>query len=165
MIHGFKEWLRQEEIIENYRTSRFLGKKVLIQPFIEDKSKSVALQNLVGPSGRPLGETMYVLHNYWRVIAIGEITKNISVGDIVSIEDSMLIPPINDIKHPVGNSPDNPKRLIYGNPLDRIFPFRFQDDKFEVIIEPGKRTEEMLHYLPEDLIVLVWNKEELLTKN
>ena len=161
-MRGFKEWLNENEQVEKYSNTRFLGKKVLLEPFIEDQSQSEGLRELVSSDGSSLGKTMYVLHNYWKVVAIGEDgVRQLEVGDIVSIMDSMLVPPLMDMKHPVGNSPDNPHRVTYGNPLDRLVPYRFQDDKFNAVIEPGKRTEAMLHYLPEDLVDLIWDKTDL----
>ena len=162
-MKDFKTWIQDSTLIDLFCTTTFMNKKVLLEPFIEDKSNSAALAHLTTSDGRPLGETVYELHNYWKVIAKGHsVDFPVNVGDIVSIEDNMLIPPMIDAKHPVGNNPDNPHRVVMGNPLDRLFPFRFQEDKFDGIGSPGERTKYMLHYIPQELVTIVWDKKQLL---
>lgn len=156
-------WVEDTAIVDEYSHTTFLHKKLLIYPYIEDKSTSVGLAHLTTPEGKSLGEQVYELYNLWKVIAIGaSVDIPVKVGDIVSLDDNMLIPPMVDAKHPVGNSPDNPHRVIYGNPLDRLFPFRFNEDKLGKLTSAGERTKYMLHLLPQELITVVWDKRDIL---
>lgn len=159
-----KKWIEDESIIEEFKGEVFLNKKILAYPYIEDKSTSVGLSHLTTPDGKSLGKQVYELHNLWKVIAVGyAVDSPIKVGDIVSLEDSMLIPPMIDAKHPVGNNPENPHRMVYGNPLDRLYPYRFNEDKLDKMPVAGERTEYMLHFLPYELFTVIWNKENLMS--
>lgn len=157
-----RSWLDDNTVIDEFKNTVFLNKKVLVYPYIEDKSTSAGLAHLTTPDGKSLGEQVYELHNIWKVIAVGHSADTpISVGDIVSLDDNMLIPPMIDAKHPVGNNPDNPHRVVYGNPLDRLFPFRFNEDKLGKMTTAGERTKYMLHFLPLELITVIWDKNEI----
>ena len=50
-------------------------------------------------------------------------------GEIVSISDVEMIPPIIGMKPPKGNRPDERQKPIYGNPLDKLLQFSYSIDK------------------------------------
>ena len=71
------------------------------------------------------------------------------VGDIVSLEDSLVEPPITNWKNPEGNDPNKQARPVYGPPLSNLQTFSFDCDK----TGEGERLR-LTFLVPKEFIVI-----------
>jgi hypothetical protein len=122
---------------------------LLVQVFAsKPESSSIILTEETKKSGTEIRNIFRVLTDT-DPMSGGKYSK----GDIVSLQDVLVEPPIVDMQHPVGNDPSKPKRPVFGRPLQAMESYSFDCSK---TMEKDYKLD-FVYLIPQEFITVKHN--------
>jgi hypothetical protein len=95
--------------------------KILVQIYLDKKEIA---SKILG-----VDKAASEIKNLFKVLKVHKNFKALKEGDIVSLEDSYIEPPIVSWKNPEGNDPGKTARPVYGDALQNLITFSFDTIK------------------------------------
>jgi hypothetical protein len=118
--------------------------KVLVQIYLDKKEIA---SKLIG-----VDKAASEIKNLFKVLKVHKNFEDLKEGDVVSLEDSYIEPPIVSWKNPEGNDPNKEARPVYGTALQNLMTF-----SFDTIKTGDEERLELVFLIPHQLITVKHN--------
>lgn len=124
-VNSFKAFLAEEINLDNYIFPK--EDTVLVKAFFQEKkgSSEILLQKdgIFVPSNKEAYERTFF--NYFKILSGPD------KGQICSIIDTEINPPLKGMKHPEGNDMNKEPRPNWGEPGEKLLPYLYILDKLK----------------------------------